>query len=197
MQTPTPTPAPTPINNRSASNRSFKELLKKHWLKLTGSLVFLATVVAGVDPALKLSEAALENAMTGMSEGQISTPLDDAAVASKVNFEGTIKKIPKSSSLWLFIYAGGIDKYYAYDVDPNREKGTWKCPDIEVGLETDYKQPFKAELVLVNEKDSRQLYRRVMQSTRLTEKGRLKERGFRSKPDGKTLSTVNIIRAPR
>jgi hypothetical protein len=160
-----------------------------------GSIASFIGVMANIKPIMELPETVNTSFMEYVAEGKIYNPMENAAVPSKVTFEGKAK-MPKNGSLWLFIYASGIEKYYPYEIDPNLETGKWRLRDTEIGLESDYQRSFKAELVLLNEKNSTPFREKVRTITWKVRRQKLKERGMENKPDGKTLATVNIVRAP-
>jgi hypothetical protein len=202
--------------------------VKEHWV--TAAIVLPAVTTIGLLSNLTTvydfaDQHILSDWQIHKAKGEILTPADSSFVPEKVSFEGKISKIPKGSSLWLIIYGSGIQKYYPYEIiDPDLESGKWRYRDIEIGVPTDSKRKFKAELFLVSKDDSEVFQRRVRMRARRAEQWKrykqsgldmknptpyikehgsetegsipvVKERGFEAKPPGKSLDVVDIMRS--
>lgn len=195
----TPPQESKPSKSTITKNNNPWKWLTEHKLFMLAVVPVLATIgiVSDVSGVYELANENLYQWQFQRVTGQIKGPLDEATVPAKVTFEGDISNLPKDSSLWLFIYADGIKKYYPYELQPDAEKGNWRIQDVEIGMPNANRGDFRAELFLVGKNKSEEFRKRVSRRTVRTERKELKERGLDARPEGRELAAIDIRRAVR
>jgi serine/threonine protein kinase len=169
------------------------------WVKPFGVMAVIAATIAAI--VMGFNSNRLPIAPNWLSEpplndvkGTMLTPQETTPVSALVDFKGTVTDRPKSSAIWLVIYAPGIKKYYPYSIPEGSNRNEWEISQIEIGGPRDFNSEFAVYLYLLNKEENIEFSKTVDKSWIQLKNREIRDRGLPNLPSGKLLKSIRVKR---